>query len=92
MEIDFDPAKDAVNRAKHGLPLAEAVGLEWEEAFILPDDRLACGEQRLRIYAMLAGRLHMAAVTFRGPVLRVISLRKANRREVKRYEQLPREA
>lgn len=92
MEIDFDPGKDAVNRAKHGLSLADAARLEWEDAFILPDDRAAYGERRLRVYAMLDGRLHMAAVTFRGPVLRVISLRKANRREVRRYGQLSRKA
>lgn len=87
MEIAFDPEKDAVNRAKHGLSLAEAVRLEWGDAFVLPDDRITYGEQRLRVYAILDGRLHMAAVTFRGAVLRVISLRKANRREVTRYGQ-----
>lgn len=92
MEIDFDPEKDAVNRAKHGLSLADAAGLAWKDAFILLDERLAYGEQRLRVYAMLDGRLHMAAVTFRGPILRVISLRKANRREARRYGQLSGEA
>ena len=92
MEIDFDPEKDAVNREKHGLSLAEVVRLEWKDAFVLPDERIAYGERRLRVYAMLDGRLHMAAVTFRGLILRVISLRKANRREVTRYGTPSREA
>lgn len=84
--VNFDPAKDAANRAKHGLSLAEAERLDWSRAFVVKDARHDYGEPRYRVYAMLDGRLHMAAVTWRSGTLRVISLRKANRREVSRYE------
>ena len=43
------------------------------------------GEPRLLVMARLDGRLHAAVVTPRGEDLHVISFRKANKREVKRY-------
>jgi uncharacterized DUF497 family protein len=43
------------------------------------------GERRIQVLAFLGPRLHMAVVTFRGDALHVISLRKANLKEVERY-------
>ena len=83
--IEFGPAKDAANLAKYGLSLAEARALAWNEAVILPDRRRDYGELRFRAYATTAGRLHMAAFTLRGAGLRIISLRRANKREDRRY-------
>ena len=77
--------RDAANREKHGLSLAEAQAFDWAHALTLVDDRKDYGEPRYRSYAMLHGRLHMAAWTPRGPVIRMISLRRANRREARRY-------
>ncbi len=48
------------------------------------DQRAACGEERLLAYARLDDRLFVMAYTWRDEVCRVISLRKANRREVRR--------
>ena len=77
MSIDFDPAKDAVNRAKHGLALDRAIELDLRTAVVQPDQR--------RAYGMLDGRLHMLAFTVRDDRMRAISLRRANARELKRY-------
>jgi len=46
MRIAFDPAKDAVNLAKHGLSLALAADLEWDSAMVWVDDRKDYGEAR----------------------------------------------
>lgn len=43
----FDPAKDAVNQAKHGVSLAIADQLEWDTAITWPDVRLDYGEPRM---------------------------------------------
>ncbi len=83
--IEFDPAKDAANLRKHGLSLAEARALAWDGAVILPDTRRDYGELRFRAYARMAGRLHMAAFTLRGRTFRIISLRRANGQENRRY-------
>ena len=83
--VDFDPAKNLANRAKHGLSLAEAGAVDWDAAVILPDERADYGEPRWRAYAKINDRLHMAAFTVRGDMKRIISLRRANRRETRRY-------
>jgi len=60
--------------------------LDWETAVIAEDTRRDYGEPRLLVMARVDGRLHAAVVTPRGEDLHVISFRKANRREVKRYD------
>jgi uncharacterized protein len=59
--------------------------LEWGTAVITRDARHDYGEPRLRVMARLDGRLNAAVVTPRGEDLRVISFRRANRREVRQY-------
>jgi uncharacterized protein len=85
MAITFDPAKNAQNIAKRGLPFERVADLDWETAMVIEDTRRDYGEPRLRIMARLDGRLHAAVITPRGEDLRVISFRRANRREVRRY-------
>jgi uncharacterized protein len=85
MRIEFDPTKDAANVAKHGVSLAAAADLEWDEALVLGDLRGEYGEARFVALAPLGARLYVVIFTVRGEVLRIISLRRANAREVQRY-------
>lgn len=88
MPITFDPTKNARNIAERGLSFEEVAALDWQGALVREDDRRDCGEARLRVLALLRGRLHAIAVTHRGgDELRVISFRRANRKEKKLYEQ-----
>jgi uncharacterized DUF497 family protein len=87
VRIEFDPRKDEINRAKHGVSLAVAADIDLGAALIEPDQRFPYGETRFQAIAPIAGRLHLLAFTMRGDVVRVISLRKANPRERRRYEQ-----
>ena len=87
MKIEFDPDKDTINRRKHGLSLADAARFQIETAAVVADERYPYGEERFRAYGRIDGRLHMLAFTMRADVLRAISLRKANDREVKDYDQ-----
>lgn len=82
MEIEFDPAKDAVNIAKHEVSLARARQLEVEA--IVRDDRFA-GEQRYRIYGTLDGLPHCLAAVLRFGVVRAISFRRAHSKEYARH-------
>jgi len=43
----FDPDKDAINKAKHGLSLADAELIDWGAALVWEDDRKEYGETRL---------------------------------------------
>jgi uncharacterized DUF497 family protein len=85
MNVTFDPAKGAANSAKHGLPLSMASELEWESALIWPDRRRDYGEQRMCGLLPKDDRLYFVAFVERGESLRIISLRKANEREVQTY-------
>jgi uncharacterized protein len=81
LEIQFDPEKDAANVAKHGISLALAVDLS--EVIVVPDDRFE--ELRFRLYGLIDGAWHCAAITLRGEMVRVISLRRAHSKEVRRH-------
>lgn len=85
MKIEFDPAKDATNQTKHGVSLALADELDWEAALVWVDDRCEYGELRMIALAPRTGILYCVAFVERGELRRVISLRRANRREVKHY-------
>jgi uncharacterized DUF497 family protein len=87
VQIDFDPNKDHLNLAKHGLSLALAAELDWEGALVWVDDREDYGEVRMIALAPKTGILYCVAFVDRGRVRRIISLRRANRREVKHYVQ-----
>lgn len=85
MRIEFDPAKDAANQTKHGLPLAMASELDWEAALVWVDARFDYNETRMIALAPKTEILYYVAFVDRGEVRRIISLRRANRREVKHY-------
>ena len=88
--IAFDPGKDASNQAKHGVSLALANRLEWDTLLCKPDTRRDYGEARQIGYAIAGERLFCVVFVDRpegAPTeRRIISLRKANIREVKSYE------
>ncbi|MDR0843098.1 MAG: BrnT family toxin [Acidobacteriota bacterium] len=85
MKICYDLAKDAANIGKHGVSLAMAAELEWDTLWAMPDTRRSYGETRFIGYAVFARRLYCVVFTDRDWQRRVISLRKANAREVRRY-------
>lgn len=85
MEIEFDPGKDAINTAKHGVSLADAALLEWGYILLTEDVRNDYRERRMIGYAPIGSRIYCVVFTEKGETCRVISLRKANRREVKLY-------
>ncbi|MFC4299901.1 BrnT family toxin [Castellaniella hirudinis] len=85
MNIIYDPAKNSANRAKHGVSLADAKAFEWDDALIRQDDRYAYGEVRMRAIGYIGPRLHVLVYTDRGNIRRIISLRRANKREERHY-------
>lgn len=86
MDIEFDAEKDASNIAKHGASLAEAEALNWDWLWCYADDRQDYGELREVGYAPIGLRVYCVVFVQRGEVFRIISLRKANGREVQDYD------
>lgn len=69
-----------------GLSLDLAEQLDWATALIWEDRRKDYGERRYCVLGFIEDRLHSVVFTPRNGKPRVISLRKANKREVNRYE------
>jgi len=86
MRIDFDPAKSAQNTEVRFLSFERAGDFDWETAIYCVDDREEYPETRIVALGFLGVRLHVICFTPIDGGARIISFRKANRREVKRYE------
>ncbi len=87
MRVEFDPAKDEVNQEKHGVCLALAAELDWESSLVWLDKRFEYNEMRMIALAPKTGILYYVAFVERSRARRIISLRRANRREVMHYVQ-----
>ncbi len=86
MKYLFDPVKDKINQEKHGVSLADAKFLEWNEALSWIDNRKDYKEVRWVSLAPMKQRLYCVVYVDMKIIRRVISLRKANIREVDIYE------
>jgi len=85
VKIEFDPDKNARNIALRGIPFERDAEFKWETAVIIGDTRRDYKELRFRAMGMIGERLHAMVFPPWPGGIRVISLRKANRREERRY-------
>ena len=85
--VTFDPNKNRRNIADHGIALSEAERFDWEHAIIKEDDSEAYGEQCEKATGVIDFKLYVYIYTLRGDEDHAISLRRANRKEIRRYEQ-----
>jgi uncharacterized DUF497 family protein len=85
--FEFDPVKDAVNRRKHGCSFADALALDWPSLAVIEDRRMDYGERRWRGMGDIGERLHCVVFTVRNDAIRIISLRRANRREIEAHHE-----
>ncbi len=85
MKIDFDTAKSEKNRIERDLPFDRASDFGWADAVYAEDVRNQYPERRFVAVGYLDERLHVLCFTPVPDGVRIISLRKANDREAKRY-------
>ena len=85
MEFEFDPAKSAVNKDKHGIDFVEAQGL-WQDDGLVDAPIQLEGEPRFLVIGRLEGKHWTAVCTRRGEAVRIISVRRARKTEVMFYE------
>ena len=85
MDLEWDDAKRRNNLVKHGLDFDDARFLAWDDATYIEDRRYSYSEPRYWAFAAWNDRLYMVAFCVRGRKVRLISFRKANPREVRRY-------
>ena len=85
MKIDFDPIKNEKNIRERGIPFERVAEVDFNTALVFPDTRKEYGETRYIALCYLDQRLHVLCFTETETGIRVISFRKANEREAKRY-------
>jgi uncharacterized DUF497 family protein len=87
MEFEWDENKRRINLRDHGLDFADAYRAFTEDAFVVPDDRKDYGEDRYILLGLMRERIVVIAFTAQDDVIRIISMRKANKRERESYVQ-----
>lgn len=88
MDYEWDEKKNDRNTLVHGVSFDFVDGFDWHSAIIACDDRRDYGEVRCVAYSFINKRLFVCVYTQRGSTRRIISLRKANKREVSFYEEV----
>ena len=83
--FEWDDPKRLANLKKHGVDFADALQFAWETATVTIDDRFDYGEERLMATGFYRDRVHVVIYIERGSVKRLISFRKATRREIEEF-------
>lgn len=87
MEIEFDPAKRTATLTNRGLDFSRAGEVFASRHLTRADIRKDYAEPRFQTAGWLDGRIVIVVWTPRGEACRVISMRKANEREISRLQQ-----
>ena len=85
MRLEWDEEKRNATLATRGVDFADVATVDWAVALTVEDTRVDYGEERFVTMAPIGGRLCVFAWCWRGQVMRIISLRKANEKERMRY-------
>jgi uncharacterized protein len=87
MRFEWDSAKAISNEAKHGVPFAYAARVFLDARRFTEKSPHGSQEVRYVVMGMIEGRLFVVVYTLRTRIIRLISARKGNVREQKKYHQ-----
>jgi len=87
VKIEFNPVKSAKNARERGLPFELVELFVWETCLTEDDLRFSYPEPRRVSVGYIGARLHVVCHTPIEGGIRVISFRKANDREKRKYEE-----
>ena len=87
MKYEWEENKRAANLAKHDVDFIDAENFDWSSAIETIDDRFNYSKVRWTALGFIGNRLDVLTYTVRGENIRLISLRKANKRERESYEE-----
>lgn len=87
MKITYDPEKQKKTLKERGLNFVDSILIFEDEVFEFEDIRKDYGEKRMIAVGRLVGRMVIVSYVQRGEVKHIFSMRKANEREVKKYQE-----
>ncbi len=85
MQFEYDPNKSQSNKVKHGLDFNEAQAL-WEDSQRIEIQARTTDETRFVVIGKIKNKHWSAIITYRENKIRIISIRRARKKEVKLYE------
>ena len=86
--IEWDPRKAMANRLRHGVRFSDAEAVLFDPVALTRDDPDAIGEARfVTVGVDVAGRVLVLVYTYREDRIRIVSVRKATRKEKAQYEE-----
>jgi uncharacterized DUF497 family protein len=85
LTFEFDPVKSAINKTKHGINFDEAQVL-WKDDRLLQAPAKTDDEQRFLVIGKIGENHWVAVCVHRGDNVRIISVRRARKQEIDRYE------
>jgi uncharacterized DUF497 family protein len=88
MDYQWDPKKADINKQKHGIDFADAIGVFEDEWSLTINQEIIRSEQRFATVDVdFLGRIIVLVYTYRGNDIRLISARPATKAERNVYEQ-----
>ena len=84
-QYEWDEAKYATNLLKHQIGFELVRQFDWDTAYFKPDSRFDYGEDRVIAFGRIDGRGYAVVYVRRGDHVRIISLRPAHEKEMRRY-------
>ena len=85
MTFEFDPAKSAANKTKHGVDFVEAQAI-WNAEIYEEPSVIEVSEPRFSVTGKINGKFYTAIITYRGAAVRIISVRRCRPEEKENYE------
>jgi uncharacterized DUF497 family protein len=85
VEFEWDEKKRHANIIKHGVDFVDAASLFSRPFLILEDSRHDYGEKRFVAFGRIENRHIVLTFTKREEKIRIISMRKANKREQEKF-------
>lgn len=86
IKYEWDEAKRQETIDLRGIDFADVQGFDWSTARVTEDTRKTYAEPRFQAFGLIGGRLHMVVFTPRKGAIRIISMRKANKREIRKWD------
>lgn len=85
MPFEFAQAKSQHNQDQHGINFEEAQAL-WQDFNLVEIPAKTIDEARFLVIGKIAAKYWSAIITYRGELIRIISVRRARKEEIRIYE------
>ena len=84
-KFEFDDGKSLINLEKHGIDFVDAQQL-WNDPYLIEIEARSTDESRSLVIGAIDGKVWSAVITYRGEIIRIISVRRSRKAEVAIYE------